>query len=252
MKKFLLVCAVALFAFNPSASAQCVPNTTITQPGITPDSATGLASGISGQLYTQVMQIRVPADTVVELIPGVPVTVPITSITLTSFTGLPPGITYTCTPSNCVFPGGSNGCVLISGTTNVAGNYPLTAIISTVASVFGNPVTQVDTLSYYSIDISNATTGIDESTGLNFSMDQNSPNPCNENTGIRYSLPSSGEVDFRIFNLIGKEVYRSLLNAEQGINELRLDSRDFAPGVYMYTMTFNGETLSKRMVISRK
>ena len=55
-----------------------------------------------------------------------------------------------------------------------------------------------------------------------------------------------------MFNLIGKEVYRSLINAEQGENNLKVDSRDFAPGVYMYTMSWNGETISKRMVISRK
>ncbi len=94
--------------------------------------------------------------------------------------------------------------------------------------------------------------GIYESTGSGFTMDQNSPNPCNEITAIRYFVPAAGEVEFRIFNLIGKEVYRSLINTEQGEFEFRLDSREFTQGVYMYTMTFNGETLSKRMVISRK
>jgi hypothetical protein len=59
-------------------------------------------------------------------------------------------------------------------------------------------------------------------------------------------------VEFRVFNLIGKEVYRNLIQAETGENNLKIDTRDFAPGVYMYTMTYNGETISKRMVISRK
>lgn len=94
--------------------------------------------------------------------------------------------------------------------------------------------------------------GTFESTGNGFVMDQNIPNPCNEITSIRYIIPSPGEVEFRVFNLIGKEVYMSLMNVEQGENEFRLDSRDFAQGVYMYTMSFNGVTISKRMVISRK
>ena len=47
-------------------------------------------------------------------------------------------------------------------------------------------------------------------------------------------------------------MYRSLLTPDQGENELRFDTRDLAPGVYMYSMTFNGETLTKRLVISRK
>jgi len=91
-----------------------------------------------------------------------------------------------------------------------------------------------------------------ESTGNGLTMDQNSPNPCNEITSIRYFIPVPGAIEFRVFNLIGKEVYRSLINAESGENEFRLDSRDFSQGVYMYTMTYNGETVSKRMVISRK
>ncbi|MBL0097282.1 MAG: T9SS type A sorting domain-containing protein [Bacteroidetes bacterium] len=94
--------------------------------------------------------------------------------------------------------------------------------------------------------------GIYESTGNGLTMDQNSPNPCNEITAIKYFIPAPGDIEFRVFNLIGKEVYRSLINAEQGENEFRLDSRDFSQGVYMYTMTYNGETVSKRMVISRK
>lgn len=251
MRKLVLLLLFVVTGLTET-SAQCVPNTAITQAGVYPDSATGLSSGTAGQAYNQVMQIKVPVDTVVEIIPGIPISVPITSITLTSFSGLPAGLTYACTPSTCVFPGGSNGCVLISGTPMTAGTYILTAVTSTVANVFGSPVTQVDTLSYYSIVIDPATTGIYESTGTGFAMDQNSPNPAGDITNIRFMVPLHGDVDFRIFNLIGKEVYKSIINAEQGENELHFDSRDFAPGVYMYSMTYNGESLTKRMVISRK
>ena len=37
-----------------------------------------------------------------------------------------------------------------------------------------------------------------------------------------------------------------------GENALKIDVRDFTPGVYMYTMTVGGESISKRMVISKK
>lgn len=233
-----------------AALGQCVPGTS-TIPGITPDSATGLAPAVVGQPYNQVMQIRVPQDTTTTIGP-LPVTVTIVSISLISFTGLPPGLTYTCTPSSCVFPGNSNGCVLISGTPTVAGNFSPVAITESVGSwILGN-ITQYDTISYYSIPVSGSTTGIDESTGLNFSMAQNTPNPCNEVADIQFTVPQLGEVEFRVFNLIGKEVYRNLIQAETGQNNLKIDTRDFSPGVYMYTMTYNGETISKRMVISRK
>lgn len=250
--KFIVLLSAGLIS-TQLAFGQCTPNTSITQAGIFPDSATGLSSGTVGVAYNQVMQLRVPVDTNVSVLPGLPpVTVPITSITLTTFTGLPPGLTYSCNPANCVYNGGTNGCVDISGTPSVAGTFNLFAITTTVGTLFGQALTQVDTLDYYTITINSPTTGIDESTGLSFTMDQNTPNPCAEYTGIRFTVPMAGEVDFRMFNLIGKETYRSLINADQGENFFKMDSRDFAPGVYMYTMTYNGVALSKRMVISRK
>ena len=248
-KSLLLISFIVLSALQ--IQAQCVPNTSNTTPGITPDSATGLSAGTVGVLYSQVLQIFVPATTPVVIF-GQTVTVTVVSVELNSLTGLPPGLTYACNPSNCLFPGNSNGCADISGTPTVAGNYPLTAVITSTGTVFGQPTTQVDTLSYYVIDVTGAVSSIYESTGLGFFMNQNSPNPCAEFTDIRYVVPARGEVDFRLFNLIGKEVYRSLLSPDQGENELRFDTRDLAPGVYMYSMTFNGETLTKRLVISRK
>lgn len=248
-----LLAIAALILFNFSAYSQCTPNTSITQAGIYPDSTTGLAAGVVGQAYTQEMQLRVPTDTLVDLLgTGTPSVVPITSITLTAFNNLPAGLTYACNPPTCVFPGGSNGCVLISGTPLVAGTFVPLAVTTTAGTVFGFPVTQVDTIDYYVITVTNSSTGLYESTSTAFQMDQNTPNPTDEITGIRFFLPHPGEVEFRMFNMIGKEVYRNLLSAEQGENSFRIDSRLFSEGVYMYSMTYDQVTLSRRMVISRK
>ncbi|MFN5355686.1 MAG: T9SS type A sorting domain-containing protein [Bacteroidota bacterium] len=251
-----LLCPLSLlfcFALNTStdALAQCVPNTSITDPGIYPDSATGLTPAIVNQPYAQDMQLRVPVDTVTTL-GGAPITVQITSITLTQFIGLPPGLTYTCTPSNCVYPGGTNGCVLISGTPLVAGNYNPLAITTTLGSFSGFPLTQVDTIDYYFINVSSSATGIYESTGTGFSLEQNMPNPADGPTTFRFMLPHAGEAEFRLINLIGKEVYRTRMDGIQGENSFSIDSRNFSEGVYMYTLEFEGQTLSRRMVISRK
>jgi hypothetical protein len=249
-KSLLLICFALLSALQ--IQAQCIPLTSNMTPGLTPDSATGLSAATVGVAYSQVLQIYVPATTPVEVLPGVVINVPVISVELNSLTGLPPGLTYACNPTACLFPGNSHGCAEISGTPTVAGNFTLTAITTSIGTVFGVPTTQVDTLDYYMIDVTGSSVGIYESTGLGFYMNQNSPNPCSEYTNIRYVVPGSGEVDFRLFNLIGKEVYRSILTPDQGENELRFDTRDLAPGVYMYSMTFNGETLTKRLVISRK
>ena len=109
MLRSLLTSILVIVLFTGITYSQCIPNTAITTSGIFPDSATGLAIGTVGQPYNQVLQIKVPVDTVTTF-GGFPLTVPITSIALSSFTGLPPGLTYVCNPTNCVFPGGSNGC----------------------------------------------------------------------------------------------------------------------------------------------
>ncbi len=253
MKRILLsILFIAAIGLSQSF-AQCVPNTSITLPGITPDSATGLSAGVAGSPYNQVMQIKVPVDTQVVLIPGSPaVTVNITSIQLVSFTGLPAGLTYACNPANCTFPGGSNGCVLISGTPTVPGLYPLTAIITTTVTFLGQPISQSDTLSYYSILINSTSTGLIQPADLHFTLSQNIPNPYNDFCSIRYSVPEKTDVEFRMFNVIGKEVYRKQLDADAGVNTLRFDGRDFSPGIYMFSLTFGNETLTRRMVISRK
>ncbi len=84
-----------------TAFAQCTPDLSITIPGIYPDSATGLPAGIVNQPYSEVIQARVLTDTVYNGFPAI-----ISNITITGVTGLPPGLTYSCNPSTCVFPGG--------------------------------------------------------------------------------------------------------------------------------------------------
>jgi hypothetical protein len=250
MKKHILFFISLLFLTQFTAKSQCIPGT-FTNPGISPDSATGFAVAVQGQAYSQVIQIRVPTDTVVEFIPGIPVTVPLVTIQLSSFFGLPAGLNYSCNPTNCIFPATSNGCVEIFGTPTTPGTYPLTAIIVTTGSFFGQPVIQTDTIAYYVLTVTGAT-GLSEYNTAGFSLRQNSPNPFSDFSDIDILVPVQTEVEFRIFNMIGKEVFNRQLQAEAGINTLRIDSRDFAPGVYMYTATLSGRTISQRMVVTKK
>ncbi|MFM7014697.1 MAG: T9SS type A sorting domain-containing protein [Bacteroidota bacterium] len=250
MKKIFTILASFILLGSNIAFSQCTPNTSITQPGIFPDSATGLTPAVMNQPYTQIMQMRVPVDTVVSIGP-LPVTVPIVSIELMSFTGLPAGLSYSCNPASCVYPGGSNGCVAITGTPTVSGHFPLIAVTKTIATVFGVPTPQYDTLTYYYLDVTTSA-GLSESGVPTLSMSQNMPNPTEDFTSIIYNLPSTSEVEFYMHNMIGKEVYHRTYNGDQGENVIKLDVRDFTPGVYMYSISVNGESITKRMVISKK
>ncbi|PCH91114.1 MAG: hypothetical protein COB85_09515, partial [Bacteroidetes bacterium] len=104
---------------NLKVSGQiCVPDGQYTSPGIYPDTSVGFAPAIQCVYYEQLLTMVVPTDTL---------GCTIDSIVLTGLTGLPPGLTYGCSPVSCGFPGGTSGCGLVYGTPTDTGTYALTA-----------------------------------------------------------------------------------------------------------------------------
>ncbi|HLP51141.1 MAG TPA: T9SS type A sorting domain-containing protein [Chitinophagales bacterium] len=107
-----------------AAQAQCtVDPSAQTTPGVNP-TAPNCPCIIRGVPYDQTLQGQIQAskDTVIFF----PAHIDVDSVRIDSIQGLPVGITWTKTPN--VLPGGGNGAVCFSGTTNApAGQYPLTA-----------------------------------------------------------------------------------------------------------------------------
>jgi len=88
-----------------------------------------------------------------------------------------------------------------------------------------------------------------------FEVGQNYPNPFNPTTKIDYSLDTSGKVMLHIFNSNGKRV-RTLLDHSQsaGKHFVQWDGRDdlnnpVSSGAYFYLLKFNGNIISKKMVM---
>jgi len=75
-----------------------------------------------------------------------------------------------------------------------------------------------------------------------FTLDQNYPNPFNSDTVIRFSLPTSQDVELAIFNLAGQQVATLVSGVRQaGTYTVRWDGRDddgweLASGVYLYRL----------------
>ena len=188
IKKISLI-VLAGCLYTATAVSQCVPDSSITHntSGIYPDSATGLPHAYVGLPYSTDIQFYVPLDTVYQSLPAT-----IVSIDVTGVTGLPPGFTYTCTPSNCVFPGGTNDCMQIQGpapTTGMIGNYPLVFDLTIHGEVFGTPQTIPDVVDNYTIVIE-STTGLWSLSSGNFAVKQNAPNPFSRYTCLLYTSPS--------------------------------------------------------------
>lgn len=250
MIKKLLLLSAAFLTCSIQANSQCVPDPTLTIPGIYPDSATGLASGVVGVPYTQVIQAKVPVDTVVSINGLPPTNITIGNITVTSVTGLPPGLTYSTTPANGIFPGGTNGCMLVSGTPTTAGVYFVNVILTTNATFLGFPISQVDTLSYYSITI-NTSSGIAAAQGSKFEIRSLSPNPASSYTDFEFSVPRTGDYKIRMYNILGREVMSRSVRASAGLNKQRIDLSDKAAGVYVVSVQNGGSVLTQRLVVSK-
>lgn len=91
-----------------------------------------------------------------------------------------------------------------------------------------------------------------------FRLLQNYPNPFNPETNIRYDLPESANVKIAIFNLQGQLV-RTLVKGERqeaGFKNVTWDGRDnfgyqVATGVYIYTITTERESVSRKMLLMK-
>jgi Secretion system C-terminal sorting domain len=131
MKKILLACFVLFLGVK--AFSQCTPNTNYTLPGIYPDT---LPAGTVGQAYSTDITFMMPLDTL-----GYPfLNFQIQTVTL------PVGLTWICSnwQTGCNYDPQANqyGCVNVSGTPLLAGNYNIdVTVIADLSIASGIPVT---------------------------------------------------------------------------------------------------------------
>lgn len=81
---------------------------------------------------------------------------------------------------------------------------------------------------------------------------QNSPNPFNPITVIRYQIPESGFVTLKVYDLLGRET-TTLVNEYKlpGKYEVTFNAENFASGVYLYQLTTNSYVNTKKMIITK-
>lgn len=83
-----------------------------------------------------------------------------------------------------------------------------------------------------------------------FALEQNSPNPFNPATHIRYSLDVGSRVSLSVFNLAGQLVKRQDEGFQgAGWHQLSFDGSELASGVYLYTLEAGGRSQSHRMTL---
>ncbi len=94
--------------------------------------------------------------------------------------------------------------------------------------------------------------GVDEFAINDFGMSQNYPNPAGQNTTFEYMIPTQGQVRIVMSDMIGQIV--SVIadeNKAAGKHTVQLNTASLAPGLYTYTLVYDGQQITKRMIITR-
>lgn len=281
IKKLLFAFLLAsTFGITESrAQASCTPNLsclgTATE-GICPDSTTGIPPAIISTPYNTTVSVKIPSvytymGTTYNLThfvitnvdidtsaAGTGTYVPLSAIGL-SYLGsggnTPAGATgvsgLTMT-QHCYWTAPGSACVVVSGTPNKAGTFPIRIKSQIRTVIFGGGIwiPAPDNTDYRMVVTS--PTGVESLSALKFDVLQNNPNPFNSVSKIEYTSESATEIDFKIFNMLGSVVYSKAIKAEKGINSFELDASSFSPGIYVYSMKNGDKTITKRMIVSGK
>ena len=83
-----------------------------------------------------------------------------------------------------------------------------------------------------------------------YTLSQNYPNPFNPTTTIEFSLPQSGFVSLRVFDLLGQEI-ATLVNEEKAAGSYRatFDASNLPSGTYFYALKTAEYSSVKKMAI---
>ena len=86
----------------------------------------------------------------------------------------------------------------------------------------------------------------------NYALVQNYPNPFNPTTNIRFTLPVSGFMSLKIYDVLGREV-AILVNEEQraGSYEVRWNAIGFSSGVYFYRLQSGEFVQTKKLLLMK-
>lgn len=245
------------------ASAQCTPDLTITDPGLTVDGDTCVEQGTAVNFTVQFKNYD-------QVILG-PITANVDSIRFDSINNLPCGLAWTTNKPDNKFMKNEVGCIAIKGTTNdPVGEY--TADIIVTAWINNDPNPQQQPASVLGIFLktrvydgssacANATATqsascvFTEWTGISPLSEQvlsltNSPNPVSTYTNITFTAKEANQYNFQVFDVRGTMVHEQNVEVNAGMNNIRFDRNDLPAGVYVYSLTDGRSNVTRKMILA--
>lgn len=77
------------------------------------------------------------------------------------------------------------------------------------------------------------------------------PNPAVTNANLQFNLTTDGKVEVRILNALGQLVFEQSSEMASGMQNLPLNTQNFAAGLYHVTLSVNGITSNHKLMIER-
>jgi hypothetical protein len=99
-------------------------------------------------------------------------------------------------------------------------------------------------------DIDKKSVSNNNNENFEYNLTQNFPNPFNPSTIISYSLPVSGQVTLKVFDILGIEV-AELVNEqkEAGKHTIKFDASNLTSGIYFYKIESDKFLQTRKMMI---
>ena len=99
-------------------------------------------------------------------------------------------------------------------------------------------------------NLQNWAVGVEDLDNNGFIVKQNQPNPFNGSTRIDVQIDFGGDLQLDVTNTLGQMVYsKALTSANAGQHTFNVDASSLQAGVYMYTISLNGKSVTKRMIV---
>lgn len=145
------------------------------------------------------------------------------------------------------FDQSNNASIFASAALGNIADVSKVGVVVFVQSISTKSVYQSEFISYGSL------TGVEiseQQSPLLFALHQNFPNPFNPETTIRYSVPMSSHVTLSVYDVLGNRVAALVEKHQQAQTYVvSFDGSQIPSGVYFYTLTLNGLSLTRRMVL---
>ncbi len=138
------------------------------------------------------------------------------------------------------------GFVKGAGNSNSSKNYSFIDDQLSHTGIFYYRLKQIDNDGEYKYS---KVISVNNNLSLDYNLEQNYPNPFNPNTSIKFSLPESGFVSIKLYNLLGREV-RTIINEYKAAGSylINFSAGGLCSGVYYYKISTGSYSSVKKMI----